>query len=687
MYDPLHPTSAELAAAQTWWQHHVEGDAWPFSLRLDGRPVESAAGWTVERTEAASAAGRQALHLIARHPDHGLSLHCTAVRYHDFPVVEWTLSLEQGAQGAAPMIADLCGLDATWELSPGQRWFLRSFMGDDHEVRSIYQPCEHELRSGHRHVFAPTSRSGLDADGRPSSGAFPYFVVERVRLHACNERSVEDGFQLAVGWPGRWSAAFALEGGRLRIAAGQERTQLRLKPGETVRAPLIVLSFFQGTDQSRAMNLWRRWMLAHNLPRIGGRPPDPILLSYSGVTYEEMTRATTANQIEAIDLHRTAQLPITHWWMDAGWYPCHVAAVQRNCWPQVGTWEVDRSRFPNGLREISDHAHRQGLQTVLWFEPERVAPGTWLHAQRPQWLLATAGQRVLGADAQPDGDDLWRCSRMFDLGNPEARSWLVERVSDLIRSEGIDLYRQDFNYNPLPYWRDNDPPGRAGMTENRHVSGYLAYWDALRERFPDMLLDSCASGGRRNDLESMRRAVALHPSDHRYDDLEVKQCLRHTLFQWLPYFGGMVVPLDRVDPYAFRSTLGLATAIVYDLRKSLDLDLLRELLRQWHEVAPLFYGDFHPLTACSLADDAWMAWQFHRHEQGDGLIQVFRRAKSPMEEGIFPLRGLDPDAVYQFHDFDQPGEIVHHGAELAAGWRIRIPERRSARLIRYCRQV
>jgi hypothetical protein len=55
---------------------------------------------------------------------------------------------------------------------------------------------------------------------------------------------------------------------------------------------------------------------------------------------------------------------------------------------------------------------------------------------------------------------------------------------------------------------------RQGMTDNLHVQGYLAYWDALRRRRPNLVIDSCASGGRRNDLETMRRAVPLHPTDY-----------------------------------------------------------------------------------------------------------------------------------------------------------------------------
>jgi alpha-galactosidase len=86
---------------------------------------------------------------------------------------------------------------------------------------------------------------------------------------------------------------------------------------------------------------------------------------------------------------------------------------------------------------------------------------------------------------------------------------------------------------PLTYWRSADAPARQGITELRHVTGYLAYWDELRRRHPDMLIDSCASGGRRNDLETMRRAVPLWRSDYAYEATG-HQCMMYGLSLWLP---------------------------------------------------------------------------------------------------------------------------------------------------------
>ncbi len=149
----------------------------------------------------------------------------------------------------------------------------------------------------------------------------------------------------------------------------------------------------------------------------------------------------------------------------------------------------------------------------------------------------------------------------LNLGNDDALHWLIDHIDNLITEQGIDVYRQDFNFNPLDYWRENDAIDRQGITENRHVTGYLSFWDELRRRHPDLLIDSCASGGRRHDLETLRRSVPLHPTDYNYSDLPVKQAFHHVLFLWMPYFGGPARPIDRVDPYSFRTAMSLSTGL------------------------------------------------------------------------------------------------------------------------------
>jgi hypothetical protein len=129
-------------------------------------------------------------------------------------------------------------------------------------------------------------------------------------------------------------------------------------------------------------------------------------------------------------------------------------------------------------------------------------------------------------------------------------AWKSARAS----RQGLDWYREDMNGGgPCPAWRKNDAPDRQGITENLYVQGHLAFWDELRRRHPRLRIDSCASRGRRNDLETMRRAVPLLRSDFQHPHMpsvvEGNQAHTYGLSFWLPFqgTGGF-----SADPYVCR---------------------------------------------------------------------------------------------------------------------------------------
>ena len=374
--------------------------------------------------------------------------------------------------------------------------------------------------------------------------------------------------------------------------------------------------------------------------------------------------------------------PLSHWWMDAGWY------VNNGAWINTGTWEVDKQRFPRGLRAITDHAHAKGLKSIVWFEPERVTLDSWIYENHPEWTL----------EPLPNpGDQLYDAAnwRLLNLGNPHAHRWLVEHINDLIDSEGIDVYRQDFNLDPLYYWKNYDTEDRRGITEIKYCAGYLAYWDSILDRHPAIRIDSCASGGRRNDLETLRRSVPFVRSDHLFEPTS-QQSHNYGFSMWVPYHGtGTHVghsaigqhSTEKVDVYAFRSRMSCSVTACWDMRKKeIDYDTLRKLTGQMAEASPNFLGDYYPLTpyASDIERDVWIAWQWDRPEKGEGAIQAFRREEDLQPRHRFRLRGLDPEASYRVHDVDHEAEQTVSGAKLLRhGLVIELPEPRSAALIMY----
>ncbi len=647
-------TEEERRLAQRWAAEHLapEGDL-PFSFVYGGAPSASLLpGWR-RREERRPLDDRRAERTITfADPQTGLVVRCVAVEYADFPVVEWTVYVRNDGAVDTPLLADLHALDMQMSSAEEDAFMLHYQRGDFCTADS-YQPFAQQLWRNMALSLAPVG-------GRGTNSAFPYFNVQKS----------DGGVICAVGWPGQWRAAFQRDASRsLRLTAGQETVRLRLHPGEEIRTPLIALLFWTGQDVVRSQNLWRRWMLAHNTPRPGGQAPGPLYAFCSGGFFPRL-KVSAASARLFLDALAREGIDLDYWWMDAGWYPC-------DDWPQVGTWEPDPARFPRGIKEISDYARTHGSRLIVWFEPERVTPGTWLYRRHPEWLLG-----------QGQG------TKLLDLGNAAARAWAVDHISRLIEEHGVDLYRQDFNIDPLPFWRAHDAEDRQGVTENRYIQGYLAFWDELLRRHPGMLIDSCASGGRRNDLETLRRAAPLLRSDYQSfegDPATAPGNQGHTyaLASWLPYTGHGVYYNPQHDPraviYLTRSSQCPAFVIAVDVRRpDVDWDLYRRLVGQWRQVADCYLGDYYPLTPYTLADDQWMAWQFDRPDLGRGMVQAFRRAACPDESLRVALRGLIAEARYVVTDLDSGAEGERSGSTLMGeGINVRLSQPASAALLSY----
>lgn len=846
----VRPTREEVEQSRRWFDSYLGGTSKqpPFSFAFGGRPsAELLPSWKLTCNSERLDRDRTLQSLLWVDPSTGLQITCRAVVYSDFPTVEWTLYFKNKGSRDTPILEHLLSLDVRWNRPGTAEYLLHHNIGSPAN-RSDYSPLETPLGPN-------ASKRMSGAGGRPTNSDMSYF----------NLAWGDAGAIVVVGWPGQWAAEFARYAGNgIHITAGQELTHFVLHPGEEVRTPLIVLQAWRG-DWIRGQNLWRRWMIAHNIPRLGRSLtlPSPQFVASSSRAYEEMKGANEANQIMHIDRYLEEGLKLDYWWMDAGWY------VQQQGWPQVGTWEVDRSRFPSGFKPISDHAHARGVKTLVWFEPERVAPGTWLYEKHPEWLLSADPGRArslaglaawrsetvtepcvcmntsdrtisvaairwdpgqlsfhpgpkgeysvvrwtapgpgeyrlrsvfTGIDAQtttdvhvlhrgrpifngfinlngqgrraehhgtlnvlagdtvdfvvgygngsyicdstglvavitgPDGSvhdaaKSFRIERnpntewsygwlkpgtspdastfqlyaktgkgedgqqkLLNMGNPDAWKWLVDHIDGLITENRIDLYRQDFNIDPLTFWRANDAPDRQGITEIKHVTGYLAYWDELRRRHPNMLIDSCASGGRRNDLETMRRAVPLWRSDYAFEPIG-HQCMTYGISQWLPYHGtGTVMSAaapyygggaTKIEPYAFWSNTAPSLGSGIDIReRGLDYDLIRKLITQWRTLNEYYFADFYPLTPYSQADDAWIAWQFNRPEKGDAAVQVFRRPKASAGSANLKLFGLDAKRRYVIADADGRKVGEFSGRDLMEiGLPVRIAEAPGAAVI------
>ena len=646
------PNEAEQAAARDWVRHFFPSPTnLPFHFDyVTGDSLSILTASAVETASRSLDADRTEHTVTWTTPKTGLVVRCVGIEYADFPAVEWTVWFKNPGTTDTPILKDVQALNMVFGAPMEKGPFRLLHARGSHEEARDFAPQETVLDKALD--FAPDG-------GRSSDGVMPFFNLSKPG---------GDGVIIGIGWTGQWAASFEPKPEGMMVRAGMERTHLVLHPGEEIRTPAVLLVFWSGPESLRGNNLLRALLLKHYTPRPGGNPvAPPVAASPHGVIGFE--KSTEANMIEGITNIAAHKFPVDTWWIDAGWNGT------QDMWARaVGTWTANPTRYPNGLKPVGDAAHANGLRFLVWFEPERVMPGTWLYDNHPEWLLKPANT------PKP-----WRYQEndqfhMLNLGNPGALAWLKAEYSRIIGEAGIDIYRQDANLSPLWYWRNGEAEDRQGMNEIRHVMGLYDFYDTLMRDHPSLLIDNCASGGRRIDFEIMRRALTLFRSDHCWDSV-ADQGMNHALSLWMPYVGvGAVIP----DAYALRSGMGPHISLPYDWYHEGDMwQKAAVLVEQVKSVRHLFTADFYPLTPYSLDKNRWIAWQHHDASRNEGLLLAFRRDDCAEDRLRVTPRGLDPDKVYTLNDWDNAPAREITGKELMAGFDVTIPAKPGAAVIHY----
>jgi len=675
-------------SANGWLNEHLlsEKAQLPFSFAYDRQGSSALLKAWQKKIETKQLDGGRTKHIVIwTDPKTGLQVRLEALEFADSPVLEWTVYFKNDGQADAPMLEYVQALDVSFPMGgEGIPTILYSKGCGVMDTYALQKKPLNQLES-----FQISSESG----GKTVE-TIPFFDIQ----------TAGGGLIGALGWPGTWAINFSRPTeAAIAVSAGMGATHLSLHPGEEIRTPEVLLLPWQGDDVD-AHNVLRRHILKYHIPQYDGKP---VVLPVSHLGWGGMKTSTSLKLIKQITEER---IGFENFWMDAGWYgadrPVDEFQVfgKEDWFLHAGNWRVNQVPHPDGtgLKSISDAAHAKGMKFLLWFEPERAVVGTPLTIDHPDWFIGEVTTNFEGNTERPVVK-----FRMFDFGNPKARQFMIDSISELIDKEGIDVYRQDCNFALAPFWEKNDTPDRQGITQIRYAEGLLEFWDGLRRRHPQLILDIVQRG----DLETITRAVDLSRADYPVSpdaDPIGAQISTEGLAYWRPHFGTLL-QVRPSDTYHFRS--GMAPGLAFALFNvagypnqvgnfipaDFPYDWMRNMVAQLKLVRPYYYGDYYPLLPCSANSDCvtdpskehsagfeWAAWQFNRPEQGDGMVQAFRRDKNGEPSKNLPLRGLAPSARYQVTDLDAQIPTSISGKELMRqGLHVEIKEERGAAIIIY----
>jgi alpha-galactosidase len=619
----------------------------PGSLAVDG-VSHRVAEW--DRVEDPASPSATTITMKYRHPLR-LVADVSLTHFPNLSAVEWRTTLRNDGATESGVLSDLRPLDLIMPVIAGETATVDTTNGSLCQLDD-FLPWTRQIDLDRPLHLEPTG-------GRSSDGAMPFFTLET------GDHSVA----VAIGWSGQWSADIGRTPDTVRAHAGLANARLRLQPGEAITLPSFLLAV---SDQAAAAtNVLRAALERHVIPHGADQSPVTPLAHMTMSTFHVTKQVSERTELDAV--RRAAELGLEAFWVDACWYG------ETPMWAeQVGNWTVRTDAFPRGLRPISDAAHAAGMKFVLWIEPERARVGTRLADERPELFLTF-----------PDD----HANLLLDLGNPEARSIILDVISGYISEFNVDIYRQDFNIRPLPAWQSADQEGREGIHQIRHVEGLYWLWDQLLQRHPGLVIDNCASGGRRIDLETLRRSVPLWRSDAADvgggasgDGVALaNQTQVSGLSRFVAQHTG---PIWAFDPFHIRSAISSGFVVYCPLPDNpADSEQLRAAIEEIKRVRPALRGDFYNLIQPTLDQDQWSASQFHRPDIEAGLAVALRRPQSGVTESILSLQGLEPTGRYRVSlspGYDIGEARTVSGADLAS-LTVVIPSAPGSVLVEYAR--
>ncbi len=624
----------------------------PFSFIYSGKTYNgfSSENFSLKSKNITKGKGKESAELVFDFVD-DIKISVLITHYFSHGVTEWTVRFKNCGKENTSIFENL----KTEIILEGGLPVLKGILGDH---VNKYKPYIIDL-SKEKANFTSDS-------GRATHVNFPYFNLE----HG------DGGTMLAIGWAGTWNASFVYDGSKtVYSASAVNGLKTYLKANETIRTALFVMAPYKVRDEHYSTNFWRSWFIEHNLPKADekGTELSPFstccLASDTGLPNSDGSiseRCTTWRP--SLEKMIKEDVKVDFRWFDAGWYiRPDGRSEETDWWGTVGTWALDPIKWPEGtFLESTDFARANGMKTLVWFEPERVTDPENLaknYGYNVDWAIRVEGEGTISNN----------------IGDPECFRWTTDRICKMLRDNKVEMYREDNNCNAAKLWAHLDAiegENRSGITECKFIDAHYRMWDEFiactLSNGGCGFVDSCASGGGRNDLESMRRGVPLLRSDSDRTSTSLRLSMTSSFNKWIPFCGAntkeKVGELDArgiSDKYVWRVSylpaLNVDSQFVQDPNQ--NFEILRFGLKEWKKISPFLLSSFYTLTPWHDHTNTtdFTAFVYYDHEKEAGAILAFRPKNCEEEKLLVKMPFAKPGQTYTFEDEDDGVSLCSDG--------------------------
>ena len=242
--------------------------------------------------------------------------------------------------------------------------------------------------------------------------------------------------------------------------------------GKSFLSPMAILTY--GESEMEMTSSFHRFVNECVLPKANRLKARPILLNNWEATYFAF------NESKLHSLAKKAKaLGVEAFVLDDGWF-----GHRDDDHSSLGDYAINSEKLPHGIEGLSSYVHKLGMLFGLWFEPESVSVDSELYSAHPDWAVAVDG-------IEPSQG---RNQLLLDLTKKEVTDYLYENISKTIEEGHVDFIKWDYNR----VFSDTLPP--EGNFAHAYILSLYSLLSKLRQRFPSLWMENCASGGSRNDL-------------------------------------------------------------------------------------------------------------------------------------------------------------------------------------------
>lgn len=183
--------------------------------------------------------------------------------------------------------------------------------------------------------------------------------------------------------------------------------------------------------------------------------------------------------------------------IDDGWF-----GARYNDKTSLGDWYANTMKFPSGLANTSAEVHRLGMIFGLWVEPEAISEKSNLRDKHPDWIIGR----------KPETNAIGRNQMLLDLTRDDVQDWIIATLSSLIEVARVDYLKWDMNRSVSDIY-SHRPIGDYGKFAHKYITGLYRILKTLTQRYPNLYIEGCASGGGRFDLGMLSYCPSIWTSD------------------------------------------------------------------------------------------------------------------------------------------------------------------------------